>query len=648
MKVTVLFSSIALGLLPSIIASSAPTDYWTVKPRALSDAPNGYAPVHVACPANRPTIRSASTLSTEETSWLDTRRGKTILALKDFFRHVEIDDFDASSYIESHSSNSSNLPNIGIAISGGGFRACLNGAGALKAFDSRTPGATAKGQIGGLLQSATYVAGLSGGSWAVASVFVNNFTSIYDLQENFWNFSSAMYIGAHGADPVQFWDDITAQVKAKKDAGFVTSSPDFWGRMQGYNFFNASDGGVDITWSSIAKTQAFKDGDMPLPLVVADGQYFNKSADEVTALNDPVYEFSPWEFGTFDTLIYGFAPLEYLGSRFVNGVVPDNETCVRGFDNAGFITGTSSDIWNSGGIDLAATLRQAISQTPTNTSEGAQTVELLSYAVKQYLSAVSSTNSTVNGPAAYQPNPFYQYNQDSFAQDTRLTVVDGGENNEDIPLNPLIQRKRNVDVIFAVDSGQDTAETWPNGTTLIATYERTLGGFANDTSFPSIPDANTFVSLGLNTRPVFFGCNSSNLTAPAPLIVYLPNHLVTYPSNVSMYVTNFDTATRDAIILNGYNVATQSNSTVDFSWSTCVGCSVLSRSFDRTGTPVPSACSQCFQHYCWNGTTDDQTVPSSTSPSASSSPTAHNMGSSLVPAAWSIVIVVGVILFTVI
>ncbi|KAF7169989.1 hypothetical protein CNMCM5623_002505 [Aspergillus felis] len=247
---------------------------------------------------------------------------------------------------------------------------------------------------------------------------------------------------------------------------------------------------------------------MPLPLVVADGQYFNKS-EESSAPKEPIYEFSPWEFGTYDNSIYGSAPLQFLGSRFVNGVVPANETY---------------------GVDIAAQLRKLI---PEISSQNAALGEVLSNAAEEYLGALSSTNSTVNGPAAYDPSPFYQYNKDSppFAQDTRLTVVDGGEDGQNIPLNPLIQRKRNVDVIFAVDSGSDVAANWPNGTTMIATYERTLAGFANDTSSP---DANTFVNLGLNSHPTFFGCNSSNLTAPAPLIVYLPNHPVTYMSNLAL------------------------------------------------------------------------------------------------------------------
>ncbi|OJJ38784.1 hypothetical protein ASPWEDRAFT_48929 [Aspergillus wentii DTO 134E9] len=584
MKAT-LSLSIALGLLPF--------------------TPNGYAPVHATCPASRPSLRGASTLSPEETSWLTTRRAKTASALKDFFGHVEIDNFDAVSYLNNHFCNPSNLPNIALAVSGGGMTAALTGAGAIKAFDARTEGTTAHGQLGGLLQSATYFSALSGGSWMLGSVYMNNFTTISALQEDFWDFSSpAIIYGPDSMNRTQFWAQITAQVKAKKDAGFVTSDTDFWGRMQGYYFFNASHGGVDLTWSSIAKTSAFQHGDMPLPLVVADGQFFDKSSEDAN-MTDPMYEISPWEFGTYDDNIYGFAPLEYLGTRFVDGVVPDNETCVRGFDNAGFITGTSSDTWNEGGNDIAQTLRALIHQYPANSSVAKEVNTYLN----DFRSAVSSSNSTTNGPAAYDPNPFYQYNKATspFAQDTRLTVVDGGENSENIPLNPLIQRKRNVDIIFAVDSYNSYGDNWPTGSSLMHTYERTLAGLANDTSFPSIPDNNTFVNLGLNARPAFFGCDSSNMTTPAPLVVYLPNQPITYMSNVTITETSYNASARDAMITNGYNIATRANGTFDSNWSTCVGCAVLSRSFDRTDTPVPEACARCFQKYCWNGTIDDRT-----------------------------------------
>jgi len=206
----------------------------------------------------------------------------------------------------------------------------------------------------------------------------------------------------------------------------------------------------------------------------------------------------------------------------------------------------------------------------------------------------------------YGPNPFYHYHNETNdnAQSPTLFLVDGGEDLQNIPLHPLIQSARSVDVIFAIDSSADTQTFWPNGTSMVATYRRNLdpSGIANGTVFPSIPDQNTFVNLGLNTRPTFFGCDLSNMTGPSPLIIYIPNFPYSYQSNVSTFDLEYNTTERNAIIQNGYNVATMANGTTDVEWPACVGCAILSRSFERTFTAVPMVCQQCFTRYCWNGT----------------------------------------------
>jgi len=81
----------------------------------------------------------------------------------DLLGRLNITGFNASTYINTHANNVTSLPNIAISASGGGYRAMLNGAGLLSAFDSRSDNATAPGHLGGLLQSATYLSGLSGG-----------------------------------------------------------------------------------------------------------------------------------------------------------------------------------------------------------------------------------------------------------------------------------------------------------------------------------------------------------------------------------------------------------------------------------------------------------------------------------------------------
>jgi lysophospholipase len=388
--------------------------------------------------------------------------------------------------------------------------------------------------------------------------------------------------------------------------------------------FNASNGGIDYTWSSIAATTDFQDGNYPMPLVVADGR---NPGERVVGSNSTVYEFNPWEFGTFDPTVFGFIPLKYLGSRFEGGSLPSNETCISGYDSAGFIIGTSSTLFN-----------QFILQI--------NTTSLPSFLKDVFTDILSKLDKSDNDIASYDPNPFYHYNNDTspYAQQQILDLVDGGEDLQNIPLHPLIQPERHVDVIFAVDSSADTTYSWPNGTALVATYERSLNstGIGNGTAFPSIPDQNTFVNLGLNTRPTFFGCDSSNLTGTAPIVVYIPNSPYSTQSNVSTFQLSTDDNQRDDIILNGYEVATMANSTRDGNWTSCVGCAILSRSFERTGTTLPDICNQCFDRYCWNGTVNS-TEPNVYEPV---NYMADSAASAMLPTIVSTAVAAGVAMFT--
>ena len=110
--------------------------------------------------------------------------------------------FDVNAYLDRLSLNAEELPIIGIALSGGGYRALMNGAGAFAAFDNRTSNSTAQGHLGGILQAATYISGLSGGSWLVGSLYMQNFPTIQDvLTENssdlgsLWQFDNSILMG---------------------------------------------------------------------------------------------------------------------------------------------------------------------------------------------------------------------------------------------------------------------------------------------------------------------------------------------------------------------------------------------------------------------------------------------------------------------
>lgn len=297
--------------------------------------------------------------------------------------------------------------------------------------------------------------------------------------------------------------------------------------------------------------------------------------------------------GSFDPTTYAFAPLEYIGSKFSNGTLSDSEPCIRGLDNAGFVMGTSSSIFNQMLIEIR------------NFNTNSSILRNLTTTLTSILTNISEANLDIS---IYSPNPFYGYNSltNHNANSTQLHLVDAALDRQNLPLVSLLEPARNLDVIFAVDSSADTKTNWPSGASMVATYERYLdpSGIGNRTIFPSVPDPNTFVNLGLNARPTFFGCNSSNLTGSGPLIIYIPNAPYSYLSNVSTFELTYNASTRNAIVQNGYNVATKANGTLDSSWAACVGCAVLSRSFERTDTKMPDACQRCFSKYCWDGTTN--------------------------------------------
>lgn len=539
-------------------------------------------------------------LSDQETSWLEKRRNNTVSAMQDLIGRLNITGFDSDAYINNGRNNVSALPNIGIAVSGGGYRALLNGAGAAAAFDSRTPNSTTAGHLGGLLQSATYFAGLSGGGWLVSSMYGNNFTSVQDIINakpeeagSFWQFGNSIFTGPDTGgiqvlSTAEYYDSIYDQVQGKVDAGFDTSITDYWGRALSFQLINATAGGPAYTFSSIQDDAQFVNGDLPLPLLVADGR---APGEAVISSNATNFEFNPWEMGSFDPTVFGFAPLRYVGSNFSAGVIPQSESCFRGYDNLGFVFGTSSSLFNQFLLQI-----NTISSVPDS----------LKSVLTNVLDTVGEENNDI---ADWSPNPFYHWNNDTNpnAQTRRLTLVDGGEDLQNIPLNPLIQPLRNVDVIFAVDSSADTVTTegpgWPNGTALVATYERSLNiTQANGTIFPSVPDQNTFINLGLNSRPSMFGCDASNFSSSTPLVVYLPNAPYVYNSNTSTWKDTYNNTERNAMIENGYDVVTMGNGTIDSQWPTCVGCAIMSRSWNRTGTTVPDVCTACFKKYCWDGT----------------------------------------------
>lgn len=330
-----------------------------------------------------------------------------------------------------------------------------------------------------------------------------------------------------------------------------------------------------------------------MPFLIADGR---APGQVIISSNSTVFDFNPWEMGSSDPTLNGYVPLKYVGSRFNKGELPKNESCIAGFDNVGFVMGTSSSLFNQIVLYLKEDKNRYV---PKDVPE---------FVVKLLAGLLLTLGQESNDIADWSPNPFKGWNPDNNPghDSNRLTLIDGGEDLQNIPYHPHLLQSRKVDVVFSVDSSADTNNSWPDGASPIATYERSIQGISNGTGFPVVPGKNTFLNLGLNTKPVFFGCDSKNTTDESPLIVYLPNFPYSFKSNISTFQMTTEEDERSAIIQNGWNVVTQANATRDKEWPVCVGCAMLARSFERTKTQVPDKCKQCFTRYCWNGTLDER------------------------------------------
>lgn len=595
--------------LVSLFAVSAIADAWSPS--------NGYAPSVVSCDKDIQLVRKADALSPNETQWLEKRDDVTREALRSFLERAT-EGFSDNALISQlfESSDDSSVPRIGVACSGGGYRAMLSGAGMLAAMDSRTEGANEHG-LGGLLQSTTYLAGLSGGAWLVGSLAWNNWTSVQDIVDNttkvgsIWDITYPLGQGGTNITATNLtWSHIIGSVASKQKAGFNVTLADYWGRGLSSGFFpSLPDAGVGYTWTSLRDSDTFTSGEMPFPITVAD---FRKPYTYIAYENSTVFEFNPFEMGSWDKSLKAFTDVKYLGTRAFNGT-PENEgQCVEGFDNTGFLLGTSSTLF-----------------TPSMASEVGL---LLNGGTVAEIFAQAMANDT-NDVANYAPNPFKGVSMgdeaEKYLNEDNLYLVDGGEDNESLPFAPLLQQERALDVIFALDSSADTAQSWPDGSALLTTYERQFTSQGDNIAFPHVPGPETFEQLQLNKRPTFFGCDAGNLTDLEyipPLVVYIPNNAYSFNSNQSTLKLSYTVSERLSMIQNGFEITTRGNMTQDPGFAGCIACAVMRRQQENLNATLPPECEQCFAKYCWTG----DVAASNVSISSNSSSSATESGSSSV------------------
>lgn len=433
-------------------------------------------------------------------------------------------------------------------------------------------------------QGLTYQAGLSGGAWLLSSVAGNNYPTISNLETTLWTtaFAESLLVPAN-LDVGGAYAQISADVVAKNAAGYPPTIVDVYGRLLAYQLLKGPDGGVAIELSSITGFSNFTSYNVPFPIITS------LNVETATGVCTPpnntvIYEFSPYEFGSFDSGVNAFTQTKYLGTLLSNGA-PTKTTCETNYDNLGtlplscckkkanvpgYILGTSSDVFNE--LCLTLPLVDDIPGILANIT-----------AIIEQVHAV-----TFMDEFATYPNPFYKYTHSSLVQaQTELTLVDGGESHQNNPLFPLLEPARSVGVILVNDNSADTSSNFPDGSELYQTYmQAQLAGL---TKMPVIPPPATFLSQGFNQRPTFFGCNDASKIT----IVYLPNYNYTFPSGESTAKLEYLPSETSGMISNGGEVATMGGSAT---FPTCLACAIAK----KTGDALPAACTTCFSTFCYN------------------------------------------------
>ncbi|KAE9377350.1 lysophospholipase [Stipitochalara longipes BDJ] len=527
-------------------------------------------------------------------------------------------------------SNYEHVPTLAMAISGGGYRSGYTGTGMMRAMDSRLSAANLE-KTGGLLQSLTYLTGQSGGSFPVSSFSTHNFPTADDLVQTWISQLDAFNAVPDNSTSAGSLKSLFVDIGEKYAAGFNVSTGDFLGRDFAYEFLPGARGGLGVTWSGIRNQSKFINHEMPLGMVQAtaleadDPRYYGY---QVPSSDSPFYEFTPFEFGSWDSRIGAFTPMEWTGTQISDGSPVNSSACVRGFDRASFVMGTASSAFNfweiediSDGTLLPFSKRSLNQLSESETNKIARRDESpngeILFPAAQLAAVLAGFNLTINltGPSLAFPswlNPFLGSNKSSSStsREASITFVDSSESNQSIPLWPLIQPARNTTFIIAYEDGPDALPYgWIAGTNLHNAY---LAANASGLPFPIIPPVNTIQNRNYTLKPTLFGCDinlTTTKSSDSPIVLYVANAPYSAYTNYTWTggAGAFNTAQFNEIFVNSFNQLTQGNGTLDSEWTTCLGCAVIDRSLEGIGMQRTKQCQECLGRYCWDGTYDERT-----------------------------------------
>lgn len=441
-------------------------------------------------------------------------------------------------------------------------------AGVVKAMDGRNQDAKT---LGGLLQAVNYMSSASGGSWLLATLAMNNMPQISDVQSHkkLWNLNNNIPKLLNPLSWTVFgeYGKMITLTLGKRLAGYRVSLTDEFGLVVGSDLMDSG----YTTFSQITSSSAYKNYDLPFPVCLFTAlQTGDMAATDIT-ISNPILEATPLEFGSYDKQINSFMTVGQLGSQMENGRVSGD--CTAGFDHASFFMGTTASLFNS----------------PKSWTKAA-------------LSIVGLAKGNQQPSGIFYPNPFKGIaDVEAPYNGMALYGADGAYSGMGIPLWPMVQPSRKVDMFFCLDADGAPPNNTPDGKTLRALANKVTEEMGPGV-FPVVPSPEEYQEKYL-VKPLWMGCDVSKLKQIpgsdryVPLIVEVPNHEVSYNSLVKTMKLDFTTQEIAGIVQNGVDITTMSGSQ---EWAQCIGCSVVLREFQRQNKTMPEVCQKCMADYCYS------------------------------------------------
>ena len=214
-----------------------------------------YAPKFTPCPKGTSLLRQTGSLSQSlnaaEAAFVNARRSQVLpSAASSYLRNVEqvasSQGVQLPRYVSDVLSTKNNLPLLAISNSGGGYRSAIFGAGVMTALDGRNTTSVKIG-TGGLLQVATYMAGVSGSAWLVGSLAESNFPAFPDLifgsPPGSGGWLAQLDLIQPSSDPeinLEFVKTLIGEVSGKFLSGFPVTITDIWARTLSRHFVNGT------------------------------------------------------------------------------------------------------------------------------------------------------------------------------------------------------------------------------------------------------------------------------------------------------------------------------------------------------------------------------------------------------------------------